>query len=347
LGSQRRLAGTAIARRSDFAMKVAFLFPGQGSQKVGMGQALFESEPLAREAFEEADEALGTRISSLCFEGPEEELRLTANTQPAMMACSVAALRVLQAGGLRPDFVAGHSLGEYTALVAAGSLRFDDALRLVRQRGRFMQEAVPPGEGAMAAVVGMDGEAVAAACSEASSLGVCAPANLNSPRQTVIAGHRSAVEYAMKLLKEKGARRIVLLAVSAPFHTELMTPAADRLAPLLEATPFSDLAAPLVANIDASLIYSGDEARNALARQVASPVRWCDSVVKLIGEGVTKFIEIGPGKVLSGLVREIAREREPENGFETLNVEDPKSLGNVLAAVSSVPGAIATGCEVL
>src|SRR5215467_1407075 len=186
-------------------MKVAFLFPGQGSQRVGMGRALFESEPLAREAFEEADQALGTRLSSLCFEGPEEELKLTANTQPAVMACSVAALRVLEDRGLRADFVAGHSLGEYTALVAAGSLRFDDGLRLVRQRGRFMQEAVPPEEGAMAAVIGLDGEAVTAACAEASSRGVCTPANLNSPRQTVIAGHRPAVEYAMQLLKEKGA----------------------------------------------------------------------------------------------------------------------------------------------
>src|SRR5215471_5806525 len=257
-------------------MKVAFLFPGQGSQRVGMGRALFEAEPLAREAFEEADQALGMRISSLCFEGPEEDLRLTANTQPAVLACSVAALRVLRDRGIAADFVAGHSLGEYTALVAAGSLDFGDALRLVRQRGRFMQEAVPPEEGAMAAVIGMDGDKVASACAEASSRGVCAPANLNSPGQTVIAGHRSAVEYAMQLLKERGARRIVLLAVSAPFHTVLMKPAAEKLLPLLESTAFADPAPPLIANVDAGIVSSGTEARKALAKQVASPVRWSD-----------------------------------------------------------------------
>ncbi|MEN3332288.1 MAG: [acyl-carrier-protein] S-malonyltransferase [Blastocatellia bacterium] len=308
-------------------MKTAFVFPGQGAQKVGMGQSLAESCVAAKAVFEGADEALGMRLSSLCFEGPEEELRLTENTQPAILAASIAALRCLEARGARADFVAGHSLGEYSALVAAGALQFEDALRVVRQRGQFMQEAVPAGEGAMAALLGADAETVAAVCLEASERGVCSPANINSPNQVVIAGHKSAVEYAVVLAKQRGAKRAVMLAVSAPFHCALMQPAAERLAPVLGDTDFTDLNMPLIANVDAAIITSGDQARAALIRQVASPVRWSESVKRLIDEGVTRFIELGPGKVLSGLIKQI----EPE--VQILNVEDALSLEATAAIV--------------
>ncbi|HXI91327.1 MAG TPA: ACP S-malonyltransferase [Blastocatellia bacterium] len=308
-------------------MRTAFIFPGQGSQQVGMGKELADTLPVARQVFEEADRVLGIRLSSLCFEGPDEELRLTVNTQPAILTSSIAALRTLEARGARADFVAGHSLGEYTALVAAGSLKFDDALGAVRKRGLFMQEAVPPGEGAMAALIGVDVEMVRAICAEASSLGVCAPANVNSPNQTVIAGHRPAVERAVELAKAKGAKRAVMLAVSAPFHCELMKPAAERLAALFTGTQFSDLKVPLVTNVDAELITCGNEARDALLRQVASPVRWSESIQRLLDEGVTRFIEVGPGKVLSGLVRQINRQ------CQVLNVEDVQSLEATVAAL--------------
>jgi len=308
-------------------MRTAFIFPGQGSQHVGMGKELTETQPLARAVFEEADSVLGMRLSSLCLEGPEEELRLTVNTQPAILTTSIAALRVLESCGARPDFVAGHSLGEYTALVAAGALKFDDALRAVRKRGLYMQEAVPPGEGAMAALIGIDIEAVQLICNEASTLGVCSPANINSPNQTVIAGHRSAVERAVTLAKEKGAKRAVMLAVSAPFHSELMKPAAERLASVFAKISFSNLNVPLVTNVDAQVITTGDEAREALLRQVASPVRWSESIKLLLGQGVTRFIEVGPGKVLSGLVRQISRQ------CEILNVEDIESLDAAAATV--------------
>ena len=292
-----------------------------------MGRVLADTQPAARKVFEEADRVLGLRLSSLCFEGPDEELRLTVNTQPAILTASVAALRVLEARGARADFVAGHSLGEYTALVASGSLSFDDALRAVRKRGLYMQEAVPPGEGAMAALLGVDIENVGLICAEASSLGVCAPANINSPSQTVIAGHRSAVERAVGLAKARGAKRAVMLSVSAPFHCELMRPAAERLAAVFNETVFSDLSVPLVTNADADLITRGGQARDALLRQVASPVRWSDSVKRLLDEGVTRFVEVGPGKVLSGLVRQISRQ------CEIVNVEDVSSLEATAAAL--------------
>ena len=308
-------------------MRTAFIFPGQGSQHVGMGKELAETQPVARQVFEEADRLLGVRLSSLCFEGPDEELRLTVNTQPAILTSSIAALRALEARGARADFVAGHSLGEYTALVAAGSLKFDDALGAVRKRGLYMQEAVPPGEGAMAALIGIDVETVRSICAEASSRGVCAPANINSPNQTVIAGHRPAVERAVESAKAKGAKRAVMLAVSAPFHCELMKPAADRLAALFDETVFSDLKVPLVTNVDAELITCGATARDALLRQVASPVRWSESIKLLLDEGVTRFVEVGPGKVLSGLVRQISRH------CQILNVEDVQSLDATAAAL--------------
>ena len=308
-------------------MRTAFIFPGQGSQQVGMGRDLADTQPVSGQVFEEADRVLGIRLSSLCFEGPDEELRLTVNTQPAILTSSIAALRALEARGARADSVAGHSLGEYTALVAAGSLKFGDALGAVRKRGLYMQEAVPPGEGAMAALIGIDVESVRAICAEASSRGVCAPANINSPNQTVIAGHRPAVERAVELAKAKGAKRAVMLAVSAPFHCELMKPAAERLAALFDETVFSDLRVPLVTNVDAELITAGAEARDALLRQVASPVRWSESIKLLLDEGVTRFVEVGPGKVLSGLVRQISRQ------CQVLNVEDVQSLDATAAAL--------------
>lgn len=308
-------------------MKTAFIFPGQGSQQVGMGKELADSTPVARDVFEEADRVLGTRLSSLCFEGPDEELRLTVNTQPAILTTSIAALRGLEERGAQADFVAGHSLGEYSALVAAGSLSFDDALRAVRKRGLYMQEAVPPGEGAMAALIGLGIETIWSICAEASIIGVCSPAGINSPNQTVIAGHLPAIERAVELAKLNGAKRAVMLPVSAPFHCELMKPAADRLQAVFEETAFSDLSVPLVTNADARIITSGVEAREALLRQVASPVRWSESVTRLIDEGVTRFIEVGPGKVLSGLVRQIGRQ------CQVLNVEDVQSLDATAAAL--------------
>jgi [acyl-carrier-protein] S-malonyltransferase len=292
-----------------------------------MGKGLAETHPVARQVFEEADRVLDIRLSGLCFEGPDEELRLTVNTQPAILTTSIAALRALEARGARADFVAGHSLGEYTALVAAGSLKFGDALGAVRKRGLYMQEAVPAGEGAMAALIGIDIESVGVICAEASSRGVCAPANLNSPNQTVIAGHRPAVETAVELAKANGAKRAVMLAVSAPFHCELMKPAAERLAALFEQTAFADLTVPLVTNVDARLTTCGAGARDALLRQVASPVRWSESIKLLLDEGVTTFIEVGPGKVLSGLVRQHSRQ------CQMLNVEDEQTLEATAAAL--------------
>lgn len=301
---------------------IAYIFPGQGSQAPGMGRELAERYAAAREVFEEADEALGFKLSRLCFEGPAEELQLTENTQPAILATSVAALRAAEGEGLpRPDFVAGHSLGEYSALVAAGALSLRDAVSVVRKRGRYMQEAVPVGAGAMAAVLGADIETVEAACKEAAREGeICSPANLNSPGQIVIAGSAAAVERALPILKERGAKRAIPLKVSAPFHCALMLPAQERLSADLDRIEFKDLSVPLVTNVDAAVIRTGAEARAALVRQVSSPVRWRESLELLARAGVGLFVEVGPGKVLSGLVRQTVSDARASN------VEDAASL---------------------
>ena len=300
--------------------KLAFLFPGQGSQYSGMGRDLAEHYPQARSVFTEADEALGFSLSEMCFTGSEENLKLTANTQPAILSVSVAAYRVLAEQGVRPDFVAGHSLGEYSALVAAGALDFADAAKLVRRRGEYMQSAVPEGVGAMAAILGLAPAQVAELCRKAAGGQVVAPANLNSPEQTVISGDAAAVKSAVELASASGAKRAVMLAVSAPFHSVLMAPAAQRLETDLRATKFHPLRIPLVTNADAEITTSGDEARDSLIRQVTLPVRWEESVRELIEQGVSTFVEVGPGRVLTGLLRQIDR------SIHVFNVEDDKSL---------------------
>lgn len=300
---------------------VAFIFPGQGSQYAGMGKSLAEAVPAAREVFEEVDTALGFALSALCFNGPAEQLQLTENTQPAILTTSIAVLRALKAEGLASaNFVAGHSLGEYTALVAAGSLSLGDAVKIVRARGRYMQEATPVGAGAMAAVLGADLQTVTQACTDAAQGQVCSPANINSPSQIVIAGDTAAIDRAVVLLKERGAKRAIKLKVSAPFHCRLMIPAQERLAVDLAATDFKNLVMPVVTNVDAKPVTSGAEARDALVRQVSQPVRWLQSVEFLIAHGVQSFVEVGPGKVLSGLVRQI------DGSVSCLNVEDVASL---------------------
>ena len=310
--------------------KTAFLFPGQGSQSVGMGRDLASSFPVARRTFEEANDALGFDLANLCFQGPEEQLRLTEFTQPAIFTVSVAALRVLAEAGVTADYVAGHSLGEYSANVAAGAIEFAAAARTVRRRGQLMQQAVPAGQGAMAAILGMPAEAVIAVCRDASSEGApVEPANLNSPEQTVISGATAAVERAIALAKERGAKRAVLLQVSAPFHCSLMQPAQDGLAPILQEMPFSAAKMPVVVNVDAALVTDGAELRDALIRQVTGAVRWTESMQLLIAEGVTTFIEVGPGKVLSGLLRQIDRSQK------CAQVEDPASLEKLLAVLSA------------
>jgi [acyl-carrier-protein] S-malonyltransferase len=300
--------------------KIAFVFPGQASQYPGMGKELADNHPAAKAVFDEADKALGFSISQMCFSGSEEDLKLTANTQPAILTVSVAAHRVLMEKGIAPDFVAGHSLGEYSALVAAGSLKFSDAVQIVRKRGTYMQEAVPAGEGAMAAIMGLSPAVVLDACKRASEGKICSAANLNSPEQTVISGHADAVKRAVEIASQLGAKRAVVLAVSAPFHCALMMPAQEKLEKDLRKTEFAALRFPLVTNVDADTETSGDEARDALIRQVTNPVRWEESVRELIDEGVNTFIEVGPGRVLSGLLRQI------ERSVGTLNVEDEKSL---------------------
>lgn len=307
--------------------KVAFLFPGQGSQYPGMGRTLAESFSAARRVFDTADAALGFPLSRLCFEGPPDQLQLTANTQPAILAVSAAAAAVLTGKGVRPAFVSGHSLGEYSALVAAGAIRLEDAVRLVRRRGQYMQEAVPAGQGAMAALLGIELAAVEAICSEAAQGDVVSPASLNSPGQIVIAGHAAAVQRALELAKLRGAKRAILLNVSAPFHCALMKPAADRLAVDLDLLAIAGPEAQLVNNADAEITRSPVVIRNGLMRQVTAPVRWAESMQKLMAEGVVLFIEVGPGKVLSGLMRQIDR------NARCVHVEDPASLDDVLAAL--------------
>lgn len=309
--------------------RLAYIFPGQGSQYAGMGSELAEKYPASRQVFEEADDALGFSISQLCFSGTAEELQLTENTQPAILTTSIAVLKAVEAEGLpAPDYVAGHSLGEYSALVAAGALSLADAVRTVRLRGRFMQEAVPIGTGAMAAVMGADLETVTTACNEAQQDEVCSPANINSPNQIVIAGHAGAVDRAIALLKERWSKRAIKLNVSAPFHSALMMPAQERLAAELEKLEFHDLRLPLVTNVDASVITKGEDARRSLVRQVSSPVRWLESVQLLIKENVQTFVEVGPGKVLSGLVRQI------ERSANCLNVGDAESLSAAKSALA-------------
>jgi [acyl-carrier-protein] S-malonyltransferase len=304
---------------------IAFLFPGQGSQRVGMGRALADTFAECRAVFDEADAALDEPLSRLCFEGPEDRLVLTENTQPAILAVSVAAARLLHVRGIEPAFVAGHSLGEYSAHVAAGTIEFADAVRIVRRRGRYMQAAVPLGAGAMAAILGADEALVSRACAEASDGDVVSPANLNAPGQIVIAGTSAAVARAGERAKALGARRVVPLPVSAPFHCALMAPAQERLAPELQALRARDPRVPVVANVDAVPRTTAAASIAALVAQVSAPVRWHDVVERLASAGVRAYVEVGPGTVLSGLVRKIHR------NARVANLESPEDLQTVEA----------------
>ncbi|WP_047497866.1 ACP S-malonyltransferase [Terriglobus sp. TAA 43] len=311
-------------------MSIAFLFPGQGSQSVGMGRDLVEKFPAAKAVFEEADDALGYSLSQLCFEGPEDQLKLTEYTQPAILTVSVAAARVLADHGVTATMAAGHSLGEYSAHVAAGTLTFADAVRTVRLRGQFMQEAVPPGKGGMSAILGLDAGRIGELCQQASDEHNCivAPANMNAPEQTVISGEASAVTRAGELCKEAGAKRVVPLPVSAPFHCKMMEPAAERLAAELERVVILDPQIPVASNVDARMISRRADVRDCLIRQVTGAVRWVECIELLKTSGATTFIEVGPGKVLSGLMRQIDRAQK------MLNVEDGDSLQKTLAALN-------------
>ena len=307
---------------------IAFLFPGQGSQAVGMGKDLSDKYPVAKQTFDEADEALGYKLSTLCFEGPEDQLRLTEITQPAILTVSIAALRVLETRIPRPSYVAGHSLGEYSAHVASGTFGFAEALRTVRNRGKYMQEAVPVGVGAMAAILGMDAAKVAEVCKDAAQGEVCEPANLNSPEQIVISGNTAAVERAAKLADERGAKRAKLLPVSAPFHCSLMKPAQDRLQADLDALKLQKPVYPVACNVDAELVTDDLRARDTLVRQVTGSVKWDQCMRLLIAQRVQTFIEVGPGKVLCGLMRQIDRSKT------CLNVSDDATMTKALESLA-------------